>query len=104
MAFHGYCLTTLFGKSAGDGFAVAGNAVAVSAAMGAAGLVHLGNHAGFEQSARGEIRIKRKIKIRIRTPALARLPPSLGAFPFARSYGGTSRRDGLAGRVGAARP
>jgi hypothetical protein len=35
-------------KSANDGFAAAGNAVAGSAAMRAAGFVHLRNEAGFD--------------------------------------------------------
>ena len=43
---------TFLGKSASDGFAAVCNAVAMIAAMRAAGFVHRFNHAGFQQRAR----------------------------------------------------
>ena len=46
---------TLWGKSAGDGFAAVSHAVAMIAARRAAGFVHRFHHAGFQQGTpRGE--------------------------------------------------
>ena len=46
-------LRYLWRKSASHGFAAVSDAVLVGASAWAAGFVHFGNHAGFQQSARG---------------------------------------------------